>query len=93
VASKPPFREARYVPADSSKKEKASPARKQFATALRKARKALPKPLSQEALADKAGLERSYVGQVERGEVNISIDNMHKLAVAVGKPLWELLKP
>ena len=83
------------MPADSKKKQKASPARKQFATALRKARKALPESerLSQEALADRAGLERSYVGQVERAEVNISVDNMHKLAVAVGKPLWELLKP
>ena len=36
--------------------------------------------LTQEKLAFRADLDRSYVGQVERGEVNISIDNVGKLA-------------
>lgn len=57
------------------------PARRVFAANLRKHRIALG--LSQEALADKAGLHRTYIGSVERGERNISIDNIEKLAAAL----------
>ena len=37
----------------------------------------------QEQLAHEAGLDRSYVGQVERGERNITLDNIHRLAEAL----------
>ncbi len=38
--------------------------------------------ISQELLADLAGLDRSYISSVERGERNISIVNIQKVAVA-----------
>jgi len=38
------------------------------------------KGLSQEELAFRAGLDRSFVGQVERGERNLNLTNIYKLA-------------
>lgn len=48
--------------------------------------------LSQEALAELANLHRTYVGSVERAERNVSIDNMERLALAVGVSLPKLLQ-
>ena len=48
---------------------------------------------SQESLAAAAGLHRTYVGSVERGERNISIDNIERLAVALGCTPGDLLSP
>ena len=61
-----------------------------FAKNLKRLR--LEKSLSQEALADLAGLHRTYVGAVERGERNISIDNVERLANALECDVKELLK-
>lgn len=47
---------------------------------------------SQEELAYAAGLHRTYVGAVERSERNISIDNIEKLALALGIAVKELLR-
>jgi ribosome-binding protein aMBF1 (putative translation factor) len=47
---------------------------------------------SQEALGLAAGLDRTYVGAVERMEVNISMDNAEKLARAFGLELVDLLE-
>ncbi|PSO64663.1 MAG: type I restriction endonuclease subunit S [Cyanobacteria bacterium QH_6_48_35] len=48
--------------------------------------------LSQEALADIAGLHRTYVGSIERNERNVSIDNMERLAKALEVDITELLR-
>lgn len=52
----------------------------------------LEKGLSQERLADAAGLHRTYVGSVERAERNISIDNIARIAAALGVGPGDLLK-
>lgn len=49
--------------------------------------------LSQEALAEKAGLHRTYVSSVERAERNISLQNIFTLAEALGVDARELLAP
>lgn len=65
--------------------------RRVLAANLRAARAA--RGWSQEVLADRAGLHRTYVGSVERGERNISIDNIERLASALALELHELLRP
>lgn len=47
--------------------------------------------LSQEALADHAGIHRTYVGCVERSEKNISIDSLERLAKALNVEVGELV--
>ena len=68
----------------------ASGARRLFAKRLRQIRQI--KGLSQEALADLAGLHRTYIGSVERSERNVSIDNMERLANALEVDIAELLR-
>jgi transcriptional regulator with XRE-family HTH domain len=63
---------------------------RQFGLRLRELRRAAG--LSQEALADAAGLDRSYVGGVERGERNISLRNMSRLAKALKVVLKDLVE-
>jgi transcriptional regulator with XRE-family HTH domain len=61
-----------------------------FGENLRRRRQALG--ISQEELAEKAGLHRTYIGSVERGERNVSIDNMDRLARAVVATIKQLLE-
>lgn len=61
-----------------------------FGKALRKFRTALG--MSQEKLAELAELHRTYVGDVERGERNISLLNMTKIANALRIKLSKLVR-
>lgn len=47
--------------------------------------------ISQERLAELAGLHRTYVSSVERGKNNISLINIEKLALALGVSLRDLM--
>lgn len=49
--------------------------------------------LSQEQLADLAGVHRTYVGSIERCERNVSIDNIEQLATALDLDISDLLAP
>ena len=62
-----------------------------FARNLRRVRRL--QEISQEELALRAGLSRSYVSEVERAERNISIDNMALLAEGLKTPLRDLVDP
>ena len=57
-------------------------ARYQFGRRLRRLRR--DRDLSQEAVAHMAGLDRTYVSGVERGERNLSLVNIRRLAGALG---------
>lgn len=61
--------------------EPISPALRVFGERIRARRHKLE--LSQEALADRAGLHWTFVGQVERGRRNLSLHNLLKLARAL----------
>ena len=50
--------------------------------AIRAARK--ERGLSQEALADAAGIDRSHMGKIERGERNVTLLNLLRVAQALG---------
>lgn len=63
----------------------------QFGARLRELRQKAK--LTQEALALNSGLDRSYVGQVERGERNVSLENIARLADALDIAPYRLLEP
>ena len=61
-----------------------------FGAAVRELREA--RAWSQEQLAEHAGLNRSYVGEIERGSAIASIVTVDKLACALGVPISGLLR-
>jgi transcriptional regulator with XRE-family HTH domain len=64
--------------------------RRTFANNVRARRKELG--LSQEELADRAQVHRTFVGHVERAETNVSIDNIARISEALEVPPSELLR-
>jgi transcriptional regulator with XRE-family HTH domain len=59
-----------------------------FGNRLREKRTALG--LSQEAFADKCGLDRTYISGIERGKRNVSLLNIETIAKALGISVSEL---
>ena len=47
--------------------------------------------LSQERLAEKADLHHNYIGDIERGEENVSVDALVRIATALRTPASDLL--
>lgn len=47
--------------------------------------------LSQEALADAAGIDRSHMGKIERGERNVTLLNILRIAAAINQRPSEIL--
>ncbi|WP_245589161.1 helix-turn-helix domain-containing protein [Chitinimonas koreensis] len=60
-----------------------------FAQAVRRERRLLE--MSQETLAERAGLHRNFVGRFERGTTSISLDAAERLARALGFELKDML--
>jgi len=50
------------------------------------------KGISQETLAELAGIDRSYMGGVERGEHNLSLINIKRIADALETPISSVMK-
>lgn len=71
-------------------KSKHQSLRLQLAHNIRAAR--MEKGLSQEALADLCELHRTYIGSVERGERNLSVDNIERIALALNLKPADLLR-
>jgi transcriptional regulator with XRE-family HTH domain len=60
-----------------------------FGEKVRKIRK--EKGLSQETLADLAGIDRSYMGHIERGDQNITLTKIYQIADALAISITTLL--
>jgi transcriptional regulator with XRE-family HTH domain len=61
-----------------------------FGKKVREERKKLG--YSQEVLAEKAGVHRTYIGMIERGEKNITLANIQKVSKALKVKISELTK-
>ncbi|GHF58562.1 transcriptional regulator with XRE-family HTH domain [Deinococcus metalli] len=68
----------------------ASAARLRFAAHVRQLRKAAS--WSQEELGEHAGIHRTYIGAMERGEANVTLDHLQRIADALKVDVAELLR-
>ena len=62
---------------------------KKFGSRVRDLR--IAQGISQEVLAQKSGLHRTYIGGIERGERNISLVNIEKIAKALNLTLVDIV--
>lgn len=59
---------------------------------LRIAQKRINRKLSQEKLAELAGLSRNYIGKIERGERKATLDVLRQISIVLNCSLEELFK-
>ncbi len=69
---------------------KKSKANRALGEAIRAARK--ERGYTQESFAFRAGIDRSYMGAIERGEFNVTMDTLMTVASGLDVHAWELLK-
>ncbi|TDT41361.1 helix-turn-helix protein [Halospina denitrificans] len=62
---------------------------KQFGINVREVRR--NREISQDQLALRAGIDRSYMGRIERGQVNITLEKVYRLAEALDCSVRDLL--
>ena len=67
-----------------------APTLEAFGPEVRRQRRAMN--YSQEGFADHCGLDRTYVGSIERGEYNPTLANIYKIVDALGLPAAEFFK-
>ena len=61
-----------------------------YGQAVRKVR--LEQGISQEELADRCGLHRTYISDVELGTRNISLENIERIAISLNRTLSDFFK-
>ena len=61
-----------------------------YGHAVRKVR--LEQGISQEELADRCGLHRTYISDVELGKRNISLENIERIAISLNRTLSDFFK-
>lgn len=61
-----------------------------YGQAVRKVR--LEQEISQEELADRCGLHRTYISDIELGKRNLSLENIERIAISLNKSLSEFFK-
>jgi transcriptional regulator with XRE-family HTH domain len=64
--------------------------RKQLATIILNKRQQMS--LSQEEIARRSKLHRTYISDVERGERNISVESLRRIATALDMQVWQLVQ-
>jgi transcriptional regulator with XRE-family HTH domain len=64
--------------------------RKQLASVILKKRQQMG--LSQDEVAQRSKLHRTYISDVERGERNISVESMRRIANALDMRVWQLVQ-
>lgn len=78
------------MPSRTTKPRRRSPLAVRLGASIREAR--ISRAISQERLAELAALSKNYVGNIERGEYDVTVSALHRVAVALGCQASDLLQ-